>query len=229
MATVGCAGALLAAVVLLRTDGGPLGVQGRRAVRDASNSAIIWAVAAFAGAIVTAAILLDTPVDLLRLPARRRARRTRGQGPADHRHPGRRPGHRHPPGADLVGRRSRRTGSRRGAGSDRGRPRTRATSRTSSSPARRWSSTSSPRPPGSAGWPAWSATGGPVGTGCRWCSSGSTRSPSISSIAVLRQRPDQCGRPTGREGRRLRLDPRRPHLGRVRRPADRQDRSPSWF
>lgn len=67
MATVGCAGALLAAVVLLRTDGGPLGIQGRRAVRDASNSAIIWAVAAFGGAIVTAAILLATPVDLLRL------------------------------------------------------------------------------------------------------------------------------------------------------------------
>jgi putative copper export protein len=67
MATVGCAGALLAAVVLLRTDGGPLGVQGRRAIRDASNSAIIWAVSAFAGAIVTAAILLDTPVTLLRL------------------------------------------------------------------------------------------------------------------------------------------------------------------
>ncbi|MFC5267130.1 copper resistance D family protein [Kribbella qitaiheensis] len=67
MATVGCAGALLAAVVLLRTDGGPLGLQGRRAIRDASNSAIIWAVSAFAGAIVTAAILLDTPVNLLRL------------------------------------------------------------------------------------------------------------------------------------------------------------------
>jgi putative copper export protein len=67
MATVGCAGALLAAVVLLRTDGGPLGVQGRRAVRDASNSAIIWAVAAFASAVVTAAILLNTPVTLLRL------------------------------------------------------------------------------------------------------------------------------------------------------------------
>ncbi|MFI7063933.1 copper resistance D family protein [Kribbella sp. NPDC050124] len=67
LATVGCAGALLAAVVLLRVDGGPLGVQGRRAVRDASNSAIIWAACAFAGAIVTAAILLDTPVDLLRL------------------------------------------------------------------------------------------------------------------------------------------------------------------
>lgn len=67
MATVGCAGALLAAVVLLRTDGGPLGLQGRRAIRDASNSAIIWAVSAFAGAIVTAAILLDTPVSLLRL------------------------------------------------------------------------------------------------------------------------------------------------------------------
>ncbi|TCM47841.1 copper resistance D family protein [Kribbella sp. VKM Ac-2568] len=67
MATVGCAGALLAAVVLLRTDGGPLGLQGRRAIRDASNSAIIWAVSAFAGAIVTAAILLDTPVTLLRL------------------------------------------------------------------------------------------------------------------------------------------------------------------
>jgi hypothetical protein len=66
MATVGCAGALLAAVALLRTDGGPLGPQGRRAVRDASNSAIIWAVMAFAGAIVTAAILLDTPVNLLR-------------------------------------------------------------------------------------------------------------------------------------------------------------------
>ena len=67
MATVGCAGALLAAVVLLRTDGGPLGVQGRRAIRDASNSAIVWAVAAFAGAVVTAALLLDTPVNLLRL------------------------------------------------------------------------------------------------------------------------------------------------------------------
>jgi putative copper export protein len=67
MATVGCAGALLAAVVLLRTDGGPLGLQGRRAIRDASNSAIIWAVAALAGAILTAAILLNTPVDLLRL------------------------------------------------------------------------------------------------------------------------------------------------------------------
>jgi putative copper export protein len=67
LATVGCAGALLAAVVLLRIEGGPLGVQGRRAVRDASNSAIIWAVCSFAGAVVTAAILLDTPVDLLRL------------------------------------------------------------------------------------------------------------------------------------------------------------------
>ncbi|MFF0343588.1 CopD family protein [Kribbella sp. NPDC004875] len=67
LATVGCAGALLAAVVLLRTDGGPLGVQGRRAVRDASNSAIIWAVCALAGAVVTAAILLGTPVRLLRL------------------------------------------------------------------------------------------------------------------------------------------------------------------
>ncbi|TDO68609.1 putative copper export protein [Kribbella sp. VKM Ac-2571] len=67
LATVGCAGALLAAVVLLRIEGGPLGVQGRRAVRDASNSAIIWAVCAFAGAIVTAALLLNTPVLLLRL------------------------------------------------------------------------------------------------------------------------------------------------------------------
>jgi putative copper export protein len=67
LATVGCAGALLAAVVLLRIEGGPLGIQGRRAVRDASNSAIIWAVAAFAGAVVTAATLLDTPVRLLRL------------------------------------------------------------------------------------------------------------------------------------------------------------------
>lgn len=67
MATVGCAGALLAAVVLLRLEGGPLGVQGRRAVRDASNAAIIWGVCAFAGAIVTAALLLNTPVRLLRL------------------------------------------------------------------------------------------------------------------------------------------------------------------
>jgi putative copper export protein len=67
LATVGCAGALLAAVVLLRLEGGPLGVQGRRAVRDASNSAIIWAVCAFAGAVVTAALLLNTPVRLLRL------------------------------------------------------------------------------------------------------------------------------------------------------------------
>ncbi|GAA2837226.1 copper resistance D family protein [Kribbella solani] len=67
LATVGCAGALLAAVVLLRIDGGPLGVQGRRAVRDASNSAVIWAGCAFAGAIVTAAVMLNTPVRLLRL------------------------------------------------------------------------------------------------------------------------------------------------------------------
>ena len=67
LATVGCAGALLAAVVLLRIEGGPLGVQGRRAVRDASNSAIIWAACAFVGAIVTAALLLNTPVQLLRL------------------------------------------------------------------------------------------------------------------------------------------------------------------
>ncbi|ADB34618.1 hypothetical protein Kfla_5612 [Kribbella flavida DSM 17836] len=66
LATVGCAGGLLAAVVLLRTDGGPLGTQGRRAVRDAGNAAVIWAVAAFAGAVVTAAILLNTPVNLLR-------------------------------------------------------------------------------------------------------------------------------------------------------------------
>ena len=35
-ATVGCAGALLAAVVLLRVDGGPLGVQGRRAEQGAT-------------------------------------------------------------------------------------------------------------------------------------------------------------------------------------------------
>lgn len=67
LATVGCAGALLAAVVLLRIEGGPLGVQGRRAVRDASNSALIWAVCAFAGAVLTAALLLNTPVRLLRL------------------------------------------------------------------------------------------------------------------------------------------------------------------
>ncbi|WP_203589999.1 CopD family protein [Streptomyces sp. SID13031] len=67
LATVGCAGALLAAVVLLRTDGGPLGLQGRRAIRDASNSAIIWAAATFVSAVLTAAILLNTPVDLLRL------------------------------------------------------------------------------------------------------------------------------------------------------------------
>jgi putative copper export protein len=66
LATVGCAGALLAAVVLLRIEGGPLGVQGRRAVRDASNAAIIWAVSAFVGAVLTAAILLDTPTTLLR-------------------------------------------------------------------------------------------------------------------------------------------------------------------
>ncbi|GAB2595604.1 CopD family protein [Kribbella endophytica] len=66
LATVGCAGALLAAVVLLRTDGGPLGTQGRRAVRDASNAAVIWAVASFAGAVVSAAIILNTPVRLLR-------------------------------------------------------------------------------------------------------------------------------------------------------------------
>jgi putative copper export protein len=65
LATVGCAGALLAAVVLLRVEGGPLGVQGRRAVRDASNSAVVWAVSALAGAVVTAAILLDIPVNLL--------------------------------------------------------------------------------------------------------------------------------------------------------------------
>ncbi|MGZ0151482.1 CopD family protein [Kribbella sp. WER1] len=67
LATVGCAGALLAAVVLLRIDGGPLGVQGRRAVRDASNAALIWAVCAFVGAVGTAALLLNTPVRLLRL------------------------------------------------------------------------------------------------------------------------------------------------------------------
>ena len=67
LATVGCAGALLAAVVLLRIEGGPLGVQGRRAVRDASNAALIWAVCAFASSIVTAALLLNTPMRLLRL------------------------------------------------------------------------------------------------------------------------------------------------------------------
>ncbi|GAA1587424.1 hypothetical protein GCM10009742_37030 [Kribbella karoonensis] len=67
LATVGCAGALLAAVVLLRIEGGPLGVQGRRAVRDAGNAALIWAVCAFAGAVLTAALLLNTPVRLLRL------------------------------------------------------------------------------------------------------------------------------------------------------------------
>jgi putative copper export protein len=67
LSTVGCAGALLAAVVLLRTDdGGPLGQQGRRAIRDASNSAAAWAFAAFAGAVVTAAVLLSSPVPLLR-------------------------------------------------------------------------------------------------------------------------------------------------------------------
>ncbi|MEU8226822.1 CopD family protein [Kribbella sp. NPDC048915] len=66
LATVGCAGALLAAVVL-RLEGGPLGVQGRRAVRDASNSAYIWAVCAFAGAVVTASLMLNTRVRLLYL------------------------------------------------------------------------------------------------------------------------------------------------------------------
>jgi putative copper resistance protein D len=67
LATVGCAGALLAAVVLLRTGSGPLGLQGRRAIRDASNSAAIWALAAFGGAVVTAAVMLQTRVSLLRL------------------------------------------------------------------------------------------------------------------------------------------------------------------
>jgi putative copper export protein len=67
LATVGCAGALLGAVVLLRIEGGSLGVQGRRAVRDASNAAIVWALCAFTGAVVTAALLLNTPVRLLRL------------------------------------------------------------------------------------------------------------------------------------------------------------------
>jgi putative copper export protein len=66
LSTVGCAGALLAAVVLLRTDGGSLGQQGRRAIRDASNSAAAWAFAAFAGAVVTAAVLLSSPVTFLR-------------------------------------------------------------------------------------------------------------------------------------------------------------------
>lgn len=67
LATVGCAGALLAAVILLRIEGGLLGTQGRRAVRDASNSAVIWAACSFVGAAVTAAVLLDTPLDLLYL------------------------------------------------------------------------------------------------------------------------------------------------------------------
>ncbi|NOL44134.1 hypothetical protein HPO96_28195 [Kribbella sandramycini] len=66
LATVGCAGALLAAVVLLRLEGGLLGTQGRRAIRDASNSAIIWAVCTFLGAIMTAAVILDTPANLVR-------------------------------------------------------------------------------------------------------------------------------------------------------------------
>lgn len=67
LATVGCAGALLAAVVLLRADGGAFGLQKRRAVRDASNSAAIWAIASFGGAVVSAAVLLDTRVSVLRL------------------------------------------------------------------------------------------------------------------------------------------------------------------
>ncbi|TQJ17423.1 copper resistance protein D [Kribbella jejuensis] len=67
LATVGCAGALLAAVVVLRIEGGSLGVQGRRAVRDASNAALIWAICAFASSIVTAALLLNTPMRLLGL------------------------------------------------------------------------------------------------------------------------------------------------------------------
>lgn len=67
LATVGCAGALLAAVVLLRPESGSFGLQGRRAVRDASHSAAIWAVASFGGAVVSAAVQLDTPVSLLRL------------------------------------------------------------------------------------------------------------------------------------------------------------------
>jgi putative copper export protein len=56
---------LLAAVVLLPSDGGKLAVQGLRAVQDAAIAAGIWAVASLGGLVATASVILGVPLSHL--------------------------------------------------------------------------------------------------------------------------------------------------------------------
>lgn len=65
LATIGCVGALLSVLFLLRTNGGPLGTQGQRAVRDAGRAAIVWSFAAFVGALTAGASILGVSFRLL--------------------------------------------------------------------------------------------------------------------------------------------------------------------
>ena len=65
LAVIGCLGALLSVLFLLRTDGGPLGVQRQRAVRDARQAAAVWALAALAGAPLAGATGLGVSFTLL--------------------------------------------------------------------------------------------------------------------------------------------------------------------
>jgi len=65
LAVIGCLGALLSVLFLLRTDDGPLGIQGQRAVRDARLAAVVWALAALAGALVAGATGLGVSFTLL--------------------------------------------------------------------------------------------------------------------------------------------------------------------
>lgn len=65
LATIGCVGALLSVLFLLRTDGGPLGTQGQRAVRDAGKAAVVWSLAAVLGALTAGASILGVSFRLL--------------------------------------------------------------------------------------------------------------------------------------------------------------------
>ncbi|MFC0625954.1 copper resistance D family protein [Kribbella deserti] len=65
LATIGCAGSLLSVLYLLRTDGGPIGVQGQRAVRDTRLAAVVWALSALLGALAIGADILGVSFTLL--------------------------------------------------------------------------------------------------------------------------------------------------------------------
>jgi putative copper export protein len=68
VSAVGCVGALVAAAVLLPADGGRVRTYGRRAVDDAALLAGIWSLAALAGCVASATVILG--VRMSELPDR---------------------------------------------------------------------------------------------------------------------------------------------------------------